>query len=215
MTAIGAALLGAVLDAIENVSEALADTAFWADLRCTIYCELTPNSDIDGTIQAAIGAAIRASDYTGTGYTASVVLGIIADYFEGLPIAVIRENAIIGAFASYDCSGCECPGDVCLTDGWTVEFGTEIERTCDYIKVQNQFNAPDSRYHCQIKSADLNTCAFIGIEYEVETSPSPVGNTCGVAWPNDLTESQPNINLCNGADATTGASGWIKFTLTV
>lgn len=110
ITAIGAAAMGALFTYLDFATDALADDPFWADLRCVVYCALKPNSDIDATIQSTIGAAIRASDYVGTGYTASIVVGIIADFFEGLPLSVIRSNAIIGAWGAYDCSGCtDCP----------------------------------------------------------------------------------------------------------
>jgi len=179
-------------------------TDVYDQLRCALYANMA--ADASFTDESAEAARVEVAAIL------PAAAGMFLQHLLWLLGRVGMTN-LARAGAGEDGANCDC--SPCLTEGWTVEFGTEIERTCDYIKVQNQFNAPDSRYHCQIKSPGQFVCAYIGIEYEVETSPAPVGNTCGVLWPNDLTESQPNINLCNGADATTGASGWIKFNLTV
>lgn len=107
MTGIVSALLGAVIGSLESFTEALADDLFWADLRCMVYCALQPESDIDEAIRGEIVSAISASDYVGTGYTASFIRSTLVDYLSEMPIEVIRLNAVIGAWAAYDCSGCD------------------------------------------------------------------------------------------------------------
>jgi len=178
-------------------------TDVYDQLRCALYA----NMEADASFTDAGAEAARVD-------VAAILPTAAGLFLQHLLWLLGRVGMTNLARAGAGEEGADCDCAACLTDGWTVEFGTEIERTCDYIKVQNQFNAPDSRYHCQIKSSNTYVCAYIGIEYEVETSPAPVGNDCGYDWPTHLTQPNPHINLCNGCDATTGASGWIKFNLT-
>lgn len=125
MTALAGALLSAYIEHADQVSSALVDDAFWADLRCKVYCAFKPNNDIDATIQGDIEAAIRSSDYVGTGYDVSFSLNMMADFFAGMPVEVIRASAIVGAFGAYDCSGCDCPDEPERLRVFTVNVGTE------------------------------------------------------------------------------------------
>lgn len=108
MTTIGAALLSAFASAIDDFGDALGDAPFWADLRCVVYCALKPESDITEGIQGEIASAILESEYDPMTYNAAFIRESLSEFFAGLPIEVIRENAIIGAWGAYDCSGCDC-----------------------------------------------------------------------------------------------------------
>lgn len=208
MTVIATALIGEVVENLDQFGDALLDDPFWADLRCVVYCALTPNSDIDATIQAEIVSAIRASDYTSGDYSASFVLNTIADYFEGMPLPVIRENAIIGAWGAYDCSACEeCEEEPegCDFSAWTVydadagiiNTGT---RTANFCEIQAQVRGDSNYYVILLGTSSADCCTFSLFQTVGEVSFVSIA-TCGDN-PTDAIFDPDIVGGLNGVELT-------------
>lgn len=180
MTGIAGALITAYVNNASYADDALADVAFWADLRCVVYCAFKPNNDIDATIQQDIADAIRASDYTGSGYDASIVLGFIADFFQGLPLDVVRSQAIVGAFGSYDCSGCDdCPEPEACGLNWIpyAGYGANMTTGEDEIGpyIQGDGELHSGVYYLIIHSpGDENDCCDLQQSRDGDGEASPV-----------------------------------------
>lgn len=146
----------------------IADDSFWNSLSCCIYCALKPNKDFDAALQIAIGTAIRNCDYTSGSYDAPFWYDVLASLWEALPIEVIRNNVAVGALINYDCSGCDCPEELCDLDLWAVTtgfgdiFGNIVSRNpaTGEIVVETTGINTNSRYYIDINLNQNNDSAL-------------------------------------------------------
>lgn len=148
----------------------LDDDSFWNKMACSIYCAIKPNKDIDTTLQATIGAAIRATDYTSGDYDAPFWYDVAADFLEAIPNEVIRANVAVGALISYDCSGCtDCPEPEFCADNWGLETavfggGTIVDRDDTSVTIASTNVGGDREQVC-LWSGDINSgCSITAVE---------------------------------------------------
>lgn len=210
------ALIIAILAADGSERDAMiADASFWNELSCSIYCAIRPNKDIDETLQASIGAAIRATAYTSGSYDAPFWYDVAADFFEALPNEIIRGNVAVGALVSYDCSGCDCPDDVDYIRLYvSTGGGSEVSWDGEWLTANPVHDGSHYTLFVQTTdpsgSFDVNRCA--GYDIEILSGTMDFSNSahmpCGGGGfaPNGLTPSDaidsPQIALRNFEDVT-------------
>jgi hypothetical protein len=159
-------LINVIITADSGQRDAMiADASFWNSMTCSIYCVIRPSKDIDETLKASISTAIRATTYTSGSYDAPYWYGVAADFWDGLPLEVIRANVSIGALIDYDCSGCDCPSefiDVFIGD----DGGTFVSRVSEVLTATAVAGGPSNYVlYLQFGSVDyppnVDTCGLM------------------------------------------------------
>lgn len=179
------AAAGALIDFVVSHSESQSvvdDDQFWEEMACSIYCALKPDKDITDAKKSAIVAAIRATTYTTGAYDAPLFYGIIADFLDGLPVELIRGQAVAGIRSVFDCSGCDdCPDDSCNLDNWEGNWtGNVLSIVDDVVTIEAVWDG--TRYIVAGTTGDPDLCCHVAVGFTVGGATLPFGYiTCGNA----------------------------------
>lgn len=130
-----AAFAAAVFLAGVAAVQAAFTSEVWTDFRCILSCHILPDASFDAAAWESVKSDILAK-FTG------VVSAVLYNWVNSVGLVGLTNSARSGFAASGDCSDCLCEDCSNLTN-WEVVYGTILEQTAGYIKMQSGVAGPN------------------------------------------------------------------------